>query len=216
MQLPRPTMPPTATPPAPPPQEPPQEPQQTASDRLLRAQAAELEALRSRVADLPDPDVLADWRAKAQQFEALQADLPRWREQLQQEIGAERDTLRQQVEQQQQALTAQQQQQELQTQFLRAGGNPLHFAAWQELYGSKYVKQADDGSFVSTENGQTIPLGELLDRQRSDALFGVLFHPRYGAGAGANKMRDSRLTTAPNLNNLKTGQLFAEAFAKRQ
>ena len=202
-------MPPTATPAAPPPQE----PQQTTADRLLRAQAAELEALRSRVADLPDADVLADWRAKAQQFDALQADLPRWREQLQQEIGAERENLRQQVEQQQQALAAKEQQQQLQTQFLRSGGNPLHFAAWQERYGSKYVKQAEDGSYVSTENGQTIPLSELLDRQRSDALYGVLFHPRYGAGSGARNGKDGRIQSTVDLSKMRTGDLFKTAFA---
>lgn len=202
---------PTASPPAPAPQEP-QEPQQTATDRLLRAQAAELEALRSRVAALPDPDVLADWRAKAQQFDALQSDLPRWREQLQQELGAERENLRQQVEQQQQALAAKEQQQQLQTQFLRAGGNPLHFAAWQELYGSKYVKQAEDGSYVSTENGQAVPLAELLDRQRSDALYGVLFHPRFGAGSGARNGKDGRIQSTVDLSKMRTGDLFKTAF----
>jgi hypothetical protein len=205
-------MPPTATPAAPPPQEP-QEPQQTAADRLLRAQAAELEALRARVQDLPDPDLLADWRAKAQQFDALQADLPRWREQLQQEIGAERENLRQQVEHQQQALAAKEQQQQLQTQFLQSGGNPLHYHAWLELYGSKYVKQAEDGSYVSTENGQAVPLAELLDRQRSDALYGVLFHPRFGAGSGARNGKDGRIQSTVDLSKMRTGDLFKTAFA---
>jgi hypothetical protein len=207
-------MPPVSTPPQP--AEQPPEPQQTAADRLLRAQAAELETLRQRVQDLPDPDVLADWRAKAERFEALQADLPRWRDELQQQFSAERETLRQQVEQQEQALSAREQEQQLQRLFLEAGGSPVHFSAWQELYGSRYVKQAEDGSYVSTENGQTIPLAELLERQRSDALFGVLFRPRFGTGGGSHRMRDTRLFGAPDLSKMKTGQLFTEAFAKRK
>lgn len=199
---------PTASPPAP------DEPQPSAADRLLRAQSLELEALRSRVAGMPDPDELAAWRAKAERFDALQADLPRWKQELQQQFGAEREQLQEQLQQRDADLQRQRQQSDLQTQFLRSGGNPLHFAAWQELYGSKYVKQADDGSYVSTENGQTIPLAELLDRQRSDALYGVLFHPRYGAGSGARNGRDSRIETGNNLQNMKVGQLFKEAFGK--
>jgi hypothetical protein len=204
---------PTASPPAPAPQEP---PQQTAADRLLRAQAAELEALRARVADMPDADTLMAWRSKAERLDALAADLPGWRAELQQQFGAERDKLAQQLQQRDADLERQRQQTELQTQFLQSGGNPLHFAAWQELYGSKYIKQAADGSYISTENGQSIPLGELLDRQRDDALYGVLFHPRYGSGSGARSGKDTRITNQPSLNNMKTGQLFTEAFSKRK
>lgn len=194
--------------------EPPEQPQQTAADRLLRAQAAELEALRARVADLPDPDALLEMRAKAEKFDALVADLPGWKEQLQAAHQQEQQALQQRLQEQEGELTRERLQSELQAQFLRAGGNPLHFSAWLELYGSKYVKPGEDGRMVSTENGQTIPLEDVLNNQRTDPLYGVLYHPRYGSGGGSRQGNvDGRVTTVNDLSKMKTSDLFKTAFA---
>jgi hypothetical protein len=203
---------PTASPPPAAPE--PQEPQQSAADRLLRAQAAELEALRAQVKDLPDPDTLLAWRGKAEQFDALAADLPAWREQLQAAHQQERRQLQQQLQSRDAELQQQQQQHQLQTLFLQAGGNPLHFSAWLELYGSKFVQRTEDGQLVSNENGQIMPIADVLSAQSNDALYGVLFHPRYGAGSGGRMGKDARVTTVPDLNKMKTGEIFREAFAK--
>ena len=205
---------PTAAPPAAP--EPSEQPQQSNAEKLLRAQAAELEALRARVADLPDQDTLLQWRSKAEKFDSLQADLPAWREQLQAAHQQERQQLQQQLQQRDADLDRQRQQTAMQTAFLQAGGNPLHFGAWMELYGSKYVQQADNGQLVSTENGQTIELSELLNRQRSDALYGVLFHPRYGSGSGARAGSSVSVTTVADLSKMKTSDLFRAGFTKQR
>lgn len=186
------------------------EPDGNHSERLLRAQAAELAALRERVADLPDPDTLATWRASHERLSQLQADLPGWRQQLQQAHQAEQQRLQQTVEQQAQALTQAQLQQEMQAAFLQAGGNPLLQPVWQELAG-KRVSRSDDGSLQI--DGQ--PLADALARHRSDPVLGVAFHPQYGAGAGAHSGRDVRVINQPDLSKMTTGQLFREAFVNR-
>lgn len=207
-------MPPTAAPPAPTPPEPPKEPQQTAADRLLRAQAAELEALRARVQDLPDPDVLADWRAKAQQLDQLAAELPGWRQQLEQAHQSERDQLRDQLRQSAASLERARLEHDLQTEFLRSGGNLATFSTWLELYGSKHVQRTADGAFVGTENGQQIPISDVLNSQRDDALYGGFFHPRYGAGAGSRSSRDVAVNNTADLSKVKTRDLFTSAFTR--
>jgi hypothetical protein len=199
---------------SPPPAAPEPQPQQSAADRLLRAQAAELEALRAQIKDLPDPDQLLAWRGKAEQFDALAADLPNWKEQLQAAHQQERQQLQSQLQSRDAELQQQQQQHQLQTQFLQAGGNPLHFSAWLELYGSKFVQRTEDGQLVSNENGQIMPIADVLASQRSDALYGVLFHPRYGTGSGGRMGKDARVATIPDLNKMKTGEIFRQAFAK--
>jgi hypothetical protein len=205
---------PTAAPPTPP-EKPDDQPQQSAADRLLRAQAAELEALRAQVQNLPDADTLSSWRSKAERFDALAADLPQWREQLSAAHQQEREALRQQLEQRDSDLSRQQLQSQIQTAFLQAGGNPLHFGAWMELYGSKFVKPGENG-LVSVENGQTVDLPELLNRQRNDALYGVLFHPQYGGGSGARSGRDVRVVNTADLSGKSTSQLFRENFGSRR
>lgn len=205
---------PTASPPKPP-EQPDDQPQQSAAEKLLRAQAAELEALRSRVQDLPDPDTLASWRSKAERFDSLAAELPQWRQQLASAHQQERDQLRQQLEQRDADLSREREHSQMQAAFLQAGGNPTHFPAWLELYGSKHVRPGDNG-LVSTENGETVALSELLNRQRSDALYGVLFHPRYGAGSGARGGRDTRVNHIADPNKTPTSQLFHQAFGSRR
>jgi hypothetical protein len=207
-------MPPTAAPPAPTPPEPPKEPQQTASDRLLRAQAAELEALRARVQGLPDPDEMLSWRSKAQKFDQLAAELPGWREQLQAAHTQERDQLQQQLQQSTASLERARLEHDLQTEFLRSGGNLATFQTWLELYGSKHIQRAADGAFVGTENGQQIPISDVLNSQRDDALFGGFFHPRYGAGAGSRSSRDVAVNNTTDLSKVKTRDLFTSAFTR--
>lgn len=201
---------------SPPPAEPQDQPRETAADRLLRAQAAELEALRSRVQDLPDPDTLTEWRAKAQRFDELNAELPTWREQLQAAHQQEREQLQQQVSQHQAQVAAASLENELQREFLQAGGNPVHFSMWRELYGSKYAQRGEDGRIVCTENGQSMAIADVLNQQRRDPLFGVLFHPAYGTGSGARSGRDGRVVSTAGLQNMKTGDLFREAFSRKR
>lgn len=184
------------------------------SERLLKAQAAELAALRERVADLPDVDTIAAWRASHERLSQLQADLPGWRAQLQQAHQAERQQLQQTVAEQQQALAQAQLRSDLQAAFLQAGGSAQHFPAWMELAG-KHVTRGEDGALVSGDNGGPVPLADALARQRDDSLYGVFFHPRYGSGAGARSGVDGRVTTTRNLQGMSTGALFREAFVKR-
>lgn len=186
------------------------------SERLLRAQAAELQALRDRVADLPDVDTLSEWRASHEQLTQLRGELPAWREQLQAAHHAEQAKLQGQVQQQQQALQDAQMRSDLQAAFISGGGNIAHFPAWLELYGSKYVKRGENGAILATDNGQDSPLSDALMAQRSDSLYGVFFHPRYGSGGGATGSgRDVRVINAPNLQNVKTGELFRRAFGRQ-
>lgn len=183
------------------------------AERLLRAQALELSALRERVAGMPDPDVLAAWRASHERLSELQADLPAWRQQLQAAHQQERQQLQQRLQEQEQALSAAQLRSELQTAFLQAGGNPAHFGAWLELYGSKYARRGDDGALAVSENGEPIALADALANQREDALYGAFFHPQFGSGSGARPGRDIRVTNGPDLQKMKTGDLFRTAFS---
>lgn len=180
------------------------------SERLLKAQAAELAALRERVTNMPDPDEMAVWRASHQQLQALQQDLPAWREQLQQAHAAEQARLQATVAEQQQALAHAALQQEMQAAFLQAGGNAALQPVWQELAG-KRVSRSDDGSLQI--DGQ--PLADALASHRGDPVLGIAFYPRYGAGAGAHSGRDVRVTNQPDLSKMSTGQLFREAFVNR-
>lgn len=180
------------------------------SERLLRAQAAELAALRERVADLPDPDTLTTWRASHERLQALQQDLPQWREQLQQAHQAEQARLQQTVEQQAQALTHAQLQQEVQREFLTAGGNAQLYDVWRELAG-KHASRGEDGTLQI--NGQ--PLSDALAGHRSDPVLAVAFHPRYGAGGGARSGMDGRVVNQPDLSKMSTSQLFRMGFVKR-
>lgn len=194
-----------------------EQPRETAADRLLRAQAAELEALRSRVQGLPDVDTLSAWRAKAERYDALAADLPSWKQQLQAAQQQERQELQQQLSQHQSQVAAVSMESDLQREFLQAGGNPLHFSMWRELYGAKYAKRSEDGQIISSENGKPVAIADILSRQRRDPLFGVLFYPAYGSGSGSRPGRsDARVTTAPNIQNMKTGDLFREAFSRNR
>lgn len=180
------------------------------SERLLKAQAAELAALRERVADLPDVDTLATWRASHERLSQLQADLPGWRAQLQEAHQAERQQLQQTVAEQQQALAQAQLQQEMQREFLTAGGQAQLFDVWREI-GAKGITRGDDGTLQI--NGK--PLAEALAGHRDDPVLGIAFHPRYGSGAGARSGVDGRVTTTRNLQGMSTGALFREAFVKR-
>lgn len=177
------------------------------AERLLRAQAAELQALRERVADLPDPDTMAAWRASHERLTEMQASLPQWRERLQAAHQQEQQRLQQTVEQQQQALADAQLRSELQTAFLQSGGNPAFFDAWREL-GAKNITRADDGALMI--NGQ--PLNDALTQQRMDQMLGMFYHPRYGAGSGAKPGKDGRVSNTANLHKMKTGELFRAAF----
>lgn len=202
---------------SPPPTDQQQEPPRaTAADRLLRAQAAELEALRSQMASLPDPDTLVQWRSKAEQFDSLAAELPTWREQLQSAHQQERQQLQQQIQQHEAHVAATTLESELQREFMAAGGNPVHFSMWRELYGSKYAQRSEDGSIVSIENGQPVPLADVLRAQRTDPLFGVLYHPQYGSGSGSRPARDVRVQNTADIQGMSKSQLFRSAFGSRR
>jgi hypothetical protein len=202
---------------SPPPTDPQQEPPRaTAADRLLRAQAAELEALRSQMANLPDPDTLVQWRSKAEQFDSLAAELPAWREQLQSAHQQERQQLQQQIQQHEAHVAATTLDSELQREFMAAGGNPVHFSMWRELYGSKYAQRAEDGSMVSVENGQPMPLADVLKAQRRDPLYGVLYHPEYGSGSGARSTRDIRVQSTADIQKMSKTELFRSSFGSRR
>jgi len=193
------------------------EPQQTAADRLLRAQSAELEVLRSQMQAIPDPDTLTEWRAKAEKFDALSADLPAWKQQLQAAHQQEREQLQQQLNQHQTQITTISLESDLQREFLQAGGNPVHFSMWRELYGSKYSQRTEDGRIISTENGESVAIADVLSRQRVDPLFGVLFHAQYGTGSGARAGRsDARVSNTADLSNVKTSDLFKQAFSRKR
>ena len=180
------------------------------AERLLRAQAAELEALRARVADLPDPDTMASWRASHERLSELQADLPTWREQLQAAHQAERARLESTVQQQQQALADAALRSELQTAFLQGGGNGPHFDAWRELAG-KNITRGEDGALLV--NGK--PVSDALSEHRQDSIYGVFFHPRYGSGGGAKGGFDGRVSHGQDLHSLSTSEKFTAAFARR-
>jgi len=202
---------------SPPPTDQQDQPRESAADRLLRAQAAELEALRSQMANIPDPDTLLQWRSKAEQFDSLAAELPTWRQQLQAAHQQERQQLQQQISEHQAKVAATTLESELQREFMAAGGNPIHFSMWRELYGSKYAQRAEDGSIISIENGQPVSLAKVLQSQRTDPLFGVLYHPQYGSGGGSRSGRpDARVTSTAGLQNMKTGELFREAFSRKR
>lgn len=177
------------------------------TERLLRAQAAELQALRERVADLPDADTLTQWRASHERLSQLQADLPAWRQQLQEAHQAEQERLQKTVAEQQQALTQAALQQEMQSAFTQAGGNVAFFDAWREL-GGKHVTRGEDGSLQI--NGK--PLSEALAGQREDQLLGVFYHPRYGSGGGSRGGIDARVNNAQDMHRMTTDQKFRAAF----
>lgn len=177
------------------------------AESLLRAQAAELEALRSMVTGLPDAETLASWRASHERLSALQADLPSWRASLQAAHESERSQLQERLQQQQQALTEASLASDLQQAFAAAGGSAPHFAAWRTMAGQN-VARAEDGSI--TINGK--PVSDALNEHRSDAVYSVFFHPRYGSGGGSRGGFDGRVVNGPDLHKMSTSELFRVAF----
>lgn len=192
-----------------------QQQQPSASERLLRAQAQELEILRDRLKDMPDPDEVIQWRSKAERLDQLQADLPAWRQQLQQAHQQEQQELQARLQQQEADLSRTRTDQELQRLFLESGGAATHWPMWQELAG-KNIRRAEDGSLVAMHNGQEVPAADLINAHRTDPLFGVLFHPRLGAGSGAQsgRWRDVHVTNSADLSKVSTSDLFHSAFGQ--
>ena len=188
-------------------------PPESNAERLLRAQAVELQSLRSRVQDLPDPDALAEWRAKAERFDALAADLPTLRQQVADQFAAERQQLQQQAQVQEQRAQAADLRAEAQRVFLQGGGNPALWDSHWELYG-KHIKRDEQGQLVTLASGQAVPLQDVQQQLRTDPLHGHFFYPTMGSGSGARSSRDGRVVNRPDLLKMPKDQLWSQAFSR--
>lgn len=198
---------PAAPPAAPTPQDGPQEPQQepSAASRLLKAQAAELAALRRRVEGLPEPDQLEQLRAKAERFDALSQRLPQLQEQV---AGLFQQ---QQAQAQQQRLSA-----AIATAFTAAGGLPSWAEAFAELHGKAASFDANGQVVMAGADGNPEPIAQVLDRLRVDQQWAHTFRPQYGSGSGIAHQNDPRLAHGADLSRLSTRQKFDLAFGGGQ
>lgn len=196
-----------AAPPVPAPEDP-QQPQEepSATSRLLKAQAAELAALRRRVADLPDPDELGQIREKAQRFDALSQRLP----ELQQRIAGAFQQQEAQVQQERLGRA-------LQEAFTAAGGLPVWAGAFAELVSKTASFDANGNVVMAGPDGIAVPIAQALDHLRGDQMWSHTFRPSMGSGSGmAHPTRDVRTVHGPDLQRLNTRQKFDLAFGGGQ
>ncbi len=200
---------PTAGSPAPTPPADGQEPQQEASatTRLLKAQAAELAALRRRVEGLPEPEQLAELKAKAERFDALSQRLPQLQQQM---VGM--------FEQQQQAQQQQRLSAAIASAFTAAGGLPSWAEAFAELHGKAASFDGSGQVVMAGPDGNPVPIAQVLDRLRVDQQWSHTFRPSMGSGSGLGgpSPNDPRTAHGGDLSRLSTRQKFDLAFGGAQ
>ena len=194
-----------AAPPKPTPPEPEQQADTTAASRLLRAQSAELAALRKRLEGVPDPEDLAALRQKAERFDALSQTLP----QLQQQVAGL-------FRQQQAAVDAQRLQTAISAAFVEAGGLPAWSAPFAELHVQKASLDSSGQVVMSGTDGTPKPIAQVLEQLRVDGQWSHTFKPMYGSGSGMTPAHDPRIAHGPDLSRLNTSQKFDLAFGGNQ
>jgi len=214
-------MPKPPTPPQQPPAEAPsspQEPQQQAPEpshveRQYRAVSVELEALRRRLEDVPDPEALAAIQEKARRFDELSQQLPQWQQQLQASFEAEQLALRQRAEQREAELASARFEAAAAAAFSKADGRSELWAEFHRIVSDR-LERDDDGEILL--DGQ--PFGERFEQLAADPgnIMSSFRRPRFGSGSGGRSSRDGRTMPGRGLS-LKDGKsrLFQAAFGGR-
>lgn len=196
--------PPEATPAAP-------EQQETPEARLLKAQAVELAALRRRLADLPEPDALAEAMEKARRYDDLAQQLPQWRQQVADALQAEREQGRQQLDAQQEEIARIRTGQDAQRTFIEAGGRAEAWPVFAELM-LKNVRREDDGSLSYTASGAPVPLQQAMSSLQDDPVYGAFFGGRLGSGGGSRSTSNGRIRPVVDMASMSTEEKFRYAF----
>jgi hypothetical protein len=186
------------------------------AEKLYRAQSVELEALRRQLESLPDADSLATFRAKAEQFDQLAGELPKWRESLAATFQGEQAALRQQLEAQQQQLSAKARETAALQSFIAAGGEPKHFAAFHQLI-ADHLQPGEDGQLLCNATGESQPLEKALKALSEDAgsIWPSFFRPAFGTGSGARPTVPQRPPMGNNFRNLSKEDKFRVGFGSR-
>jgi hypothetical protein len=94
------------------------------------------------------------------------------------------------------------------------GSTPFDYL-WQ-VFGGQFAEDergihlidATGNPQIDTETGKRITPADLFQKLRDDPVHGVSFKPRFGSGSGVRAGRDGRVTTAEQLDGLKTSQLL--------
>lgn len=94
------------------------------------------------------------------------------------------------------------------------GSTPFDYL-WQ-VFGGQFAEDergihlidATGNPQIDTETGRRITPADLFQKLRDDPVHGVSFKPRFGSGSGVRAGRDGRVTTAEQLDGLKTSQLL--------
>lgn len=201
-------------PPTPPtPQEPAPAPEPT--DRVGRAMAAELEALRRQLASVPDADELQRLRDRAALADQITADLPAWREQLTAAVDQQRQEGDAALSQVQQDLARARIDQDVAAAFFANGGTE---AGWQVLRESfaKDVQRAEDGTLVVNTADGPQPLADALASLSDHPVYAAAFRARYGAGGGSRGNTTARAVPGVDVSRMTTDQRFKAAFGRNR
>ena len=187
------------------------------SASLLRAQSAELQALRRQLAAMPDPDALEAIRSKAERFEALEQSLPEWQQQVQAAFTAEQQQSAAAVAAERQQLQETKLRSEVTAAFLRHGGLPQWSTAFYDLIG-KAARFNDAGQLVTDllQGEAPVPLDQALkalDAHPQTQHLMALFAPRFGSGGNASTVHDVR-TITDHLGGLSSVELIAQGLKK--
>lgn len=185
-------------------------PEASHAERLYRAQSVELETLRRRLEDVPDPDTLATLRDKAQRFDELSSQLPQWKEQLAATFQAEQAALRQRAQEQEQQLEAARFETTASGEFARAGGRAEVWGEFRAMVGDR-LQRGEDGAVLL--DGQ--PFGQRFAELVGDpyGITASFARPAYGSGSGGRSARDGRAIPARGMS-LRDGkaELFKAGF----
>lgn len=187
---------------------------ETATARMLRTVTAELQALRLQVDGTPDPEELAALRVKAQRFDELAAEVPRWRSELEAEQGRQ-----QQVEAVEREARAAQDQaradrERLTAAFFASGGRPGFDDAFRELINNR-ISKADDGRLlIDGIDAEAFMRNVGRDDTAQGALLATCFQPNLGTGSGMSSSHPmgSRAKRGPDIHSMSKAQLRALAF----
>lgn len=177
----------------------------------MRAQAVELAALRRRLAEVPEPDVLVELQEKARRYDGLAQQLPQWRQQVADALETERSHGREQITAQQQEIARIRTQQDAQRTFIEAGGRAEAWPVLSELL-LRHVHRAEDGSLIYTANSAPVPLQEAMSSLQDDPVYGAFFAGKLGSGGGSRSASNGRVRPVVDMSKLSTEEKFRLAF----
>ena len=192
-------------------------PDDSGASSLMRAQAAELQALRRQLASMPDPEALEAIRSKAARFDQLEQSLPEWQQQVQQAFSAEQQQAAAAIAHERQQLNETRLRSEVTAAYLRHGGLPQWADSFFDLIGRR--AQLDDAGKVVTDllQGESpVPFEQALQaleaHPQTQHLM-ALFAPRFGSGSNAATSRDVR-TLTDQYDGMDSIQLMTQGLKK--